>query len=177
MTESLYSRLKGLAEAKKVGFLGNYLTFLCYAYSCMSHGQKTPELVASELQKKEMFVEIALYGSEIAEDAAGLNRNFTLGFGEVGGYRTCKQAGPVIHSPYHFHWNGSWEGLDQEIRNDIKTLKKLGYRFLYEGYNKEKDCFVKWQDVLPKETVEAIDKVVDDAVRIEAKANYAPGTL
>lgn len=48
----------------------------------------------------------------------------------------------ITHYPYYFYWNGSWEGLDSQLQEEVGVLRGLGFKINYSGYLKEKDIFV-----------------------------------
>ncbi len=56
-------------------------------------------------------------------------RNFTL-------YFENKNSKITSH-PSHFYWNGSFEGLDMQLKEEIIILRKLGFNINYQNYLKE----------------------------------------
>jgi|WetSurMetagenome_2_1015567.scaffolds.fasta_scaffold454882_2 hypothetical protein len=137
MADSTLKKLETLQNEGKLGFLAEQVKFCSFAYSVMSGREGSQERILEDIRKKVIHVEFGRYGSSIErhmikeKESNEKPRNFTL-YLDIGG-------SGVIHTPTHFHWNGSWEGLDHEMKRDAKILRELGFKIDYQGHNQERD--------------------------------------
>lgn len=123
--QTLLQKLKQLQEQKKLGFLGSHIVLTSYMFASMySHcgNERTQDEMLEEIRKKEIYAKFGVYSSSIERLAIDIfegqepdqkndamkPRNFTLYFG-------VKDTSIIMH-PCHFHYNGSWECLEEEMK-------------------------------------------------------------
>jgi hypothetical protein len=142
---SKFETIERLVNEGRLGCLGIDILFNVSAMKCACKGRTDEE--ALELLMKGMTVEFARYdprADEMLAKATGTRRqrpprNFTL-------YTVfcCNEI--IFRGPTHFRFEGSWEGLDHELRKDAEILEGLGFRIDYRGYNPNKDYVMGAKD-------------------------------
>lgn len=103
-------------------------------------GRRTKKQAVDYLKEKEILIGFSRHSSSVEKaclesfGVGSYGSNFTLYFDIKNAEVTAR------HS--HFYWNGSWEGLESELKNEIKILKELDFNIKYYGYLKERDIFI-----------------------------------
>lgn len=107
-------------------------------------GRRTKEQAIGYLKEKEIAIGFSRHSSSFEkaylesydeESNKKFNPcNFTL-------YFDIKNA-EVTANHSHFYYNGSWEGLENELKKEILILNKLGFNISYSGYLKERNISV-----------------------------------
>lgn len=105
---------------------------------------RTKKQAIDYLKEKEITIGFSRHSSSIEKAylescKEGSNekfnpRNFTL-------YLDIKNAETTPHHS-HFHWNGSYEGLDMQLQKEIRILREFGFNINYHGYLKERDISI-----------------------------------
>lgn len=108
--------------------------------------KRTQDEMLEEIRKQEIYAKFGVYSSSIERLAIKMferqesdqkndamkPRNFTL-------YFEVKDTSIFMH-PCHFHYNGSWECLEEEMKRDAEMLNnKFGFKINYEGHDPEFD--------------------------------------
>ena len=134
MTYQTLRQMRQLDRQGKLGFLGRHVLCIADDYTLLGEGFRKQGQVLEYLKNEDITMEFARVdtslerGVQAEVGAAWKPMNFRL-YVAVKGSR-------IQHIPVDFQWNGSFEGLDFEMKQDVETLKKLGFdKIDYRGYN------------------------------------------
>lgn len=103
--------------------------------------RKTKKQSVDYLKEKEIVIGFSRHSSSIKKaylKSCGANpsraSNFTLYFDIENAEVTARSS--------HFYYDGSWKGLDSELKKEIGILNELGFNINYRGYLKERNISI-----------------------------------